>query len=188
MTEKEMAVLSKVYEEFLRLRFRMEEWMRDEELIKWDKDVPGLPGATLESRDNILYFRIPDVPPSRNKLSLRMLHRVKREWAERIAYAFYSQHFPVCPQYTKVLAIIRVHKNTSDFWDTDQLMVDGIINGLRATKIFGDDNFHNLAYMVIGEWCQEMPYTEVIVTEMPSLDHLIGYKVFQNGPQKPASK
>ena len=179
MNEKETEILTRVYEDLLRMRIRMEQWMRQEGLIEWDKDVPGLPGATLEYRNGVLRFCVPDVPPSRHKVSLRTLHRVEREWAEKIVYAFYSQHFPVCPQFSKALAIIRVFKDSSYIWDADQILIDGIINGLKAIRIFGDDNYHHLAYMVIGERCQEKPYTEIFVTEMPSIEQLIGTDVFQ---------
>lgn len=179
MTEKEMAVLSKVYEEFLRLRLRLEEWMREEELIKWDKDIPGIPGATAEYRDGVLRFCIPDVPPSRHRVSLKMLHRVNREWAEKIVYAFYSLHLPVCPRFSKTLAVICIHKNELDMWDPDQILIEGIINGLKALRIFGDDNYQNLSYLVTGERCQGKSYTEIIVTKMPSIEQLIGVNLFQ---------
>ncbi|MGQ9623367.1 MAG: hypothetical protein ACUVTO_08085, partial [Candidatus Caldatribacteriaceae bacterium] len=120
-----------------------------------EKDCTILAWAAYDGK--VLRVVIDDYLPKKTRhLSNQLLNS---NWAKPVknAVAELNKKLGFEVRFNKILAIICIYLPREGVWDPDNRAISKIINALRYAGVAREDNWHELAFMVIGRPDKQYP-------------------------------
>lgn len=151
-----------VWEELEKVEDELELWG---ELKEGDRTVPAW--AAYDGK--VLRVVIDDYLPKKTKNLPNQL--LNSNWAKPVknAVAELNKKLGFEVRFNKILAIICIYLPREGVWDPDNRAISKVINALRYAGVAREDNWHELAFMVIGRPDKQYPRTEVYVVDQDQI-------------------
>jgi len=121
---------------------------------------PSLVGLG-RSREDVIQFRIPDVPPLYGSVDGRTRQEMRRYWAGRIVRL--AREAGIAPRFRR--ASVSIFVAAPGRWDPDNRNLKPILDGLRRAQIIEDDDWRNVEIYLKGLHLPpgKEPYTDITV-------------------------